>query len=216
MRVGGSLQIGQPLPPGHMRPWWPSVSALFTLSKENPTMIRKILLGLVAILGIFFLGAAFQPAEFGVTRSAVIAAPPTAVFEQINDLQNWNRWSPWARLDPNAKNTFEGPASGVGAAFGWAGNNQVGEGKMTITESRPPERVVMRLVFIKPFAATNTTEFSFKPEGNGTAVTWKMTGQNNFIGKCMSLVMDCDKMIGGQFEQGFTNLKAVVEPKAKS
>jgi len=86
---------------------------------------------------------------------------------------------------------------------------------MTITESRPNERVLMDLEFVKPFAGKNVTELTFKPEGNRTAVTWSMSGQNGFMGKAFSLFMNCDKMVGGQFEQGFANLKAFVEPAAQ-
>ncbi len=179
-------------------------------------MIKKILLALVAIVVVFLVVAALQPEDFRVSRSATIAAPPATVFEQVNNLQKWNAWSPWARLDPNARNTFEGPPAGVGAAYGWAGNSEVGEGKMTITESQPPDRVVMRLEFVKPFVATSTTEFTLKPEGPGTAMTWSMAGKNNFVGKCMSLMMNCDKMVGGQFEQGFSNLNAVLAGTPKS
>jgi uncharacterized protein YndB with AHSA1/START domain len=179
-------------------------------------MLKYILLGLAAVIVLILIVAAFQPGDFRVSRSTVIAASPAAVFEQVNDLHKWNAWSPWAKLDPNAKQTFDGPPGGVGASFAWAGNSQVGEGKMTITESQPAERIVMRLEFVKPFAATNTTEFTFKPDGGGTAVTWSMSGKNNFIGKCMSLVMNCDRMVGGQFEQGFANLKAIVEGAPKS
>ncbi|MEA3208697.1 MAG: hypothetical protein QOE70_1754 [Chthoniobacter sp.] len=179
-------------------------------------MLKYILLGLAAIIVIFLIVVAFQPADFRISRSAIVAAPPAAVFEQVNDFHKWNAWSPWAKLDPNAKNTFEGPPAGVGAGFAWAGNNEVGEGRMTITESEPNELVLMKLEFIKPFAATNITEFTFKPEGNQTAVTWSMSGHNNFIGKAMSLIMNCDKMVGGQFEQGFANLKAIVESPARS
>jgi uncharacterized protein YndB with AHSA1/START domain len=194
----------------------PLVDPSFSTANQPHPMIKKLLLGLVAIIVVFLVVAALQPSAFRVVRSATVAAPPAAVFEQINNLQNWNAWSPWAKLDPEAKNTFAGPPSGVGASFGWAGNSQVGEGKMTITESQPPERVVMRLEFVKPFAATSTTEFTLKPEGDKTSVTWSMAGQNNFVGKCMSLLMNCDKMVGGQFEQGFNNLRAIVEPKSKS
>jgi uncharacterized protein YndB with AHSA1/START domain len=179
-------------------------------------MIKKIFLGLVAIVALFCIVAALQPADFRVSRSATIAAPPAVVFEQVNNLQNWNAWSPWAKLDPNAKNTFEGPAAGVGAVFGWAGNSQVGEGKMTIVESQPPERIVMRLDFLKPFAATSTTEFTFRPEGDQTAMTWSMSGKNEFVGKCMSLLMNCDKMVGGQFEQGLSNLSARLAGQPRS
>lgn len=178
-------------------------------------MLKKILLGLVAVIIIFLIVVARQPADFRISRSAVIAAPPAAVFAQINDFHQWNAWSPWAKLDPKATNTFEGPASGVGAKFGWSGNNEVGEGAMTITESKPDESVVMKLDFIRPFAATNTTEFTLKPEGNGTAVMWTMSGQNGFMGKAVGLFMNCDKMVGTQFEEGFENLKTVVAPPAK-
>lgn len=179
-------------------------------------MLKLILLGLAAIIVIFLIVAAMQPADFRITRSATIAAPPSAVFEQINDFHKWNDWSPWARLDPNAKNSFEGPPAGVGAGFSWAGNNKVGEGRMTITESKPGELVRMRLAFLKPFAATNVAEFTLKPEGNQTAVTWSMSGTNGFVGKCVGLIMNCDKMVGGQFEKGFANLKAIVEAPARS
>ena len=179
-------------------------------------MFKYLLLGLAAIVVVFLIVAALQPADFRIARSATIAAPASAVFEQLNDFHKWNDWSPWAKLDPNAKNTFEGAPAGVGASFAWAGNHEVGEGRMTITESKPGELVRMKLEFIKPFAATNTAEFTLKPEGDQTAVTWSMTGRNGFMGKAMGLIINCDKMVGGQFEQGFANLKAIVEKPSKS
>jgi hypothetical protein len=60
-------------------------------------------------------------------------------------LRKWEAWSPWAKLDPTAKSTLEGPSAGVGAVFAWSGNNQIGEGRMTITDSRPNELVRFRL-----------------------------------------------------------------------
>ncbi|MBL8013471.1 MAG: SRPBCC family protein, partial [Candidatus Omnitrophica bacterium] len=116
-------------------------------------------------------------------------------------------------MDPNSKISYEGASSGVGAVFKWAGNNQVGEGSNTIVESRPGELITIRLDFIKPFPGTSSAEFTFKPEGAGTMVTWSMSGKNNFIGKAMSLVMNCDKMVGGQFEKGLAGLKQVSEAK---
>ena len=178
-------------------------------------MLKKILLGLAAVIVIFLIVVALQPADFKISRTAVIPAPPAAVFDQINDFHKWDAWSPWAKLDPNAKNSFDGPLAGVGAKFSWSGNNDVGEGSMKITSNKPGESVVMDLVFTKPFAATNLTEFTLKPEGSGTAVTWSMSGRNNFIGKAVGLFMNCDKMVGTQFEKGFENLKAVVASPTK-
>lgn len=178
-------------------------------------MFKYLLLGSTAVIAIFLIIAALQSSDFRIVRAATIAAPPAAVFEQINDFHKWNDWSPWAKLDPNAKNSFDGAPSGVGAGFSWAGNSQVGEGRMTITDSKPGELIRINLEFIKPFAATNVAEFTLTPEGNQTHVTWSMTGRNAYIGKCMSLIMNCDKMVGGQFEQGLANLKSVLEKPAR-
>jgi uncharacterized protein YndB with AHSA1/START domain len=153
---------------------------------------------------------ALRPARFQVSRSAVIAGPPATVFPHVNELPKWKAWSPWQRLDPDAKNTFSGPESGVGSSMAWEGNNQVGSGRMTVTESATDNRVVFRLDFEKPFRATHTAEFTFAPEGAGTRVTWTMTGNNGFMGKLVSLFMNCDKMIGAQFEAGLANLDEVV------
>lgn len=178
-------------------------------------MIKKILIVLVGIVAALAVVVALRPADFRIARSASFSAPPAAVFEQVNDLHKFQEWSPWAKLDPAAKNSFQGPPSGTGAAFSWAGNMEVGEGTMTITESRPGELVRFRLDFRKPIAGTNTAEFTFQPEGGGTLVTWSMEGKNGFIAKAVGLVMDCDRMVGGQFEKGLADLKKIVEAAPK-
>ena len=178
-------------------------------------MLKKILLVIGVIVVVFVIIVALQPAEYHVARTATIAAPAEIVFAQVNELKKWDAWSPWVKIDPAMKQTYDGPASGTGAISRWAGNNQVGEGSMTITESRPNELIRFNLEFIKPMAGTSTTEFSFKPEGNQTTVTWSMSGRNNFIAKAMCLFMNMDKMVGGQFETGLTQMKSIVEAAAK-
>jgi Polyketide cyclase / dehydrase and lipid transport len=174
-------------------------------------MLNIILILIVMAFIALLVLAAMQPADFRITRTGSISAPTSAIFPHVNNLQNWDAWSPWAKLDPNAKNSFEGPVEGVGAKMSWAGNNKVGVGSMSITESRPSDFIQFKLEFLKPMQATNTSEFAFKPEGDQTAVTWTMAGTNNFMGKLMGLIMNCDKMVGGQFEQGLTALKVLVE-----
>ncbi len=188
-------------------------------SPEPPAATKKrsilmpVLLGLAAILVGLLVVIAMQPADFRLERSATIGAPPEEVFAQVNDFHAWQEWSPWAKLDPDVKNTYQGSDAGTDAVFKWSGNNEVGEGKMTIIESKPNELVRIKLEFIRPFAATNTAEFDFKPEGEGTAVTWKMYGPNSFVGKAIHLVMDMDKMLGSDFEKGLAQMKSVVEAK---
>jgi len=176
-------------------------------------MLVKILIGVVVVLGVLAVYIAMQPAEFSVSRSATFAAPAPAVFAQVNELKKWEAWSPWAKKDPQAKNSYAGPAAGTGASMAWVGNKDVGEGRMTIVESSPNALVRFKLEFFKPFAATNTAEFSFKEEGGRTALTWSMRGQNGFLGKAMCLVFDMDKMVGGDFEAGLAGIRAIVEKK---
>jgi uncharacterized protein YndB with AHSA1/START domain len=178
-------------------------------------MLKTILITLVVIVVVFIVVASMQPSEFSVTRTATISAPPPAVFAQVNDLHKWEEWSPWAKRDPAAKKTYEGPSAGTGAIYRWAGNKEVGEGSLTITESRPNDLIRMKLEFLKPFQATNTVEFTFKPQGDQTLVTWTMMGKNNFIAKVLHLFMDMDKMVGGDFEKGLAQIKSLVETAPK-
>jgi len=174
-------------------------------------MLKKILIGLAIVIVIFLIVVAMQPANYSVTRSLTIAATPEVVFPHVNELQKWAPWNPWEKLDPNMKLTYEGPEAGVGASYSWVGNSEVGEGKMTITGSKPNESLQLKLEFFKPMAGVSDTEFTFKPQGDQTEVTWSMSGQNNFIAKAMCLFMNMDKMIGGQFEKGLAELKVVAE-----
>ena len=179
-------------------------------------MLIKILIGLVAIVLVFVAVVALRPAEFRVERSAVVSASPAAVFAQVNDLHKWEAWSPWIKLDPGAKVSNDGPPAGTGASFAWAGNYQVGEGRITITESRPDELVRFRLEFIKPFAGTNTAEFTFRPQGNQTVVTWTMFGRQHFMAKAIGMFMSMDSMVGGMFEKGLAQMKSIAEGASKS
>jgi Polyketide cyclase / dehydrase and lipid transport len=174
-------------------------------------MLKKVVIALGIVIVLFFALVAMQPAEFKVERSMTIAAPDSVLFAQVNDFHNWSAWSPWARLDTAMRQTYEGPGAGTGASYSWAGNRQVGEGRMTITESQPHSRVQIRLEFLKPFPATHTTAFTFTPAAGGTTVTWSMSGENNFMAKAVGLFMSMDQAVGGDFEKGLARLKKVAE-----
>jgi hypothetical protein len=177
-------------------------------------MLKRVLIAVGVVIAGFVAYVAMLPSTFLIERSTIVVASAPGTFAEINDLHRWQEWSPWAKLDPNAKATFEGPASGEGAVFHWAGNEQVGEGRMTVTESRPDERVRMRVDFIKPFAGTNNSEFTLKADGPRTIVTWVISGEQGFIEKAICLFMNPEKMIGGPMEQGLANLKQIAEGKA--
>jgi polyketide cyclase/dehydrase/lipid transport protein len=174
-------------------------------------MLIKALIALAAIVVVIAVVVAMRPSEFRITRTATISAPPAVVFTHVNDFHKWDAWSPWAKLDPAMKTTYEGAPAGTGAIYAWVGNSQVGEGRMTITESRPGDLIRIRLEFVRPFRATNRAEFAFRPENNQTTVMWSMTGNYNFMTKAVGLFMNMDKMVGGQFEEGLARMKSVVE-----
>lgn len=171
-------------------------------------MLKKIAVGLVVLVVALAAFVATRPADFRISRSRTVAAPPDVVYPYISDFHQWPGWSPWEKLDPGMTREHSGSPAGTGASYHWAGNSQVGEGRMTITESRPNESVTIRLEFLEPFAATHTTRFDLAPSGAGTNVTWTMTGHNDFMAKAFGLFMDMDTMVGGDFEKGLANLDA--------
>ncbi len=179
-------------------------------------MLKKILLGLVAVIALFLLYAATRPAGYRVERSLAIAASPLALFDQVNDHRKFNAWNPFLKADPNVKLTYSGPGSGVGAVCSWDGNSQIGAGSSTITESKPGELVRLRMDWKRPMEGTGTCDFTFKPQGERTVVTWAMYGQNNFLGKVVSVFLDCEKMCGPPFEEGLANLARIAAAPARN
>jgi hypothetical protein len=178
-------------------------------------MLLYLLIGLALLLVAFLIAAARQPDDLRVERRIIIAAPAAVAFAEINDPHNWPKISPYAKEDPAAKYTFAGPAAGVGSSVDWAGNVKVGTGRLTITDSRPPELVRCHFEFFKPMHCTNTTEFVLRPAGSGTEVTWAMSMKNNFFGKASGLFMNLEKMMGESFEAGLVNLKNRAEAAAR-
>ncbi len=181
--------------------------------------MKKILLGalivIVLIIAIFCVIVALQPSHYHIERSATVNAPALVVFNQVNDFHKWDAWSPWAKLDPSMKQSYEGAPAGTGAIYSWVGDDKVGQGRMTITDSKPSELVKIKLEFIKPWSATNATDFTFTPQANQTSVKWTMDGDNTFMGKAFGLFMNMDKMVGGDFEKGLAQMKTVAEAAAK-
>jgi len=175
-------------------------------------MFKKVLLVLAVAVVALLVVIATRPDAYHVERSLDVGAPVATVFATVGDLKTWGQWSPWDKRDPDMHKTFTATTSGVGASYAWEGNKKVGKGKMTITDQQPPERLVERLEFIEPFQSVAETAFNFKSTGPAsTRVTWSLDGKNNFVGKAFSLVMNMDKMIGGDFEDGLANLKRVAE-----
>jgi uncharacterized protein YndB with AHSA1/START domain len=175
-------------------------------------MLTPILVTAMVLLFVFEVMVARRPAEFMVERSTQIEAPTEQIFALVNEFKQWEQWSPWAKIDPNMSQTYEGPAAGVGSRHTWSGNSKAGAGSQTIVESEPGSRIKIKLEFEKPFKASNDVEFIFRSESNRTKVQWIMTGVNtNFIWRRMSMFISMDSMVGKDFEKGLAQLKTLAE-----
>lgn len=174
-------------------------------------MIASVLLTLFAVVVAIVLYASTRPDTFEVSRSAIIETPQDRLFGIVSDLGNFDAWSPWSRLDAGMKMTLGATTTGVGATYAWDGNNAVGAGRMEIVGTTPDSLVQIRLDFFRPFKATNNVTFRLEPVAEGTRMTWGMDGPVPLPAKVLHLFMNMDNMVGGQFEEGLANLKALAE-----
>lgn len=174
-------------------------------------MLRNIFIGAAFLLAVFLFYASTRPSTFEVSRSVNVDATAAEVFVHLNDFRHWAQWSPWEKLDPNMKREFDGAESGIGAVYTWKGNDKVGRGRMEIVAVSIPYNVRIQLDFYEPMVAHNIAGFTLDEAGEGTTVTWKMSGKHSKLSKLMSVFVSMDSMVGPDFETGLSNLKALAE-----
>lgn len=174
-------------------------------------MLFLLVIALAAGAAVVVAYAMTKPDSFEVRRSADINAPRETVFPLINSLRSMNTWNPFLVPDPNIKISYSGPESGKGAAHEWDGNHEVGAGRLEITDSSPNSHVALRLYMARPMEAHNTVDFTLEPSGAATHVTWAMRGQQPLLGKVIAVFIDCEKIVGDQFEKGLASLKTLAE-----
>jgi polyketide cyclase/dehydrase/lipid transport protein len=174
-------------------------------------VLKTIALVVLLLVGAVLIFAALRPDYFRVQRATSIKAPPEKIYPFINEFDRWGAWSPYEKRDPAMKRSRSGPAAGKGAVYAWEGNSEVGSGRMDITDAAAASRVVIKLDFRKPFEAHNTAEFTLERRGDATDVTWAMHGPASYLSKLIGVFVSMDRMIGGDFEAGLANLKALAE-----
>jgi uncharacterized protein YndB with AHSA1/START domain len=174
-------------------------------------VIAIIAVVLAVAIAVVLILAAIKPDTFSIRRAITVKAPPDKIFPLISDFHQWGSWSPYENKDPAMKRSYSGAASGKGAVYAWDGNNNVGSGRMEILDASAPEKIVIKLDFLRPFEGHNTAEFTMLPQGNATNVSWLMHGPLPFMGKVMHLFMNMDNMVGKDFEIGLANLKKLTE-----
>ena len=174
-----------------------------------------LVLAVVLAVAVVLIVAATRPDRFRTSRSTRVAAPPERLYPLISSLRQMNTWNPYALRETSGTAAYFGPESGKGARFAFAGPKS-GTGTIEVVDKSAPSKVVMRLLMTKPFKADNTVEFTLQPVGTATDVTWAMSGRQPLLAKAMTLFIDCDKMVGRDFEDGLAHLKAIAEARAAS
>ena len=174
-------------------------------------IIAVVAVVLAVAIAIILVLAMAKPDTLTVQRATVVKAPPEKIFPLIDDFHQWSSWSPYERKDPAMKRSFSGANSGKGAVYGWEGNKDVGSGRMEITDTSVPAKIVIKLDFFSPFEGHNVAEFTMLPQDGGTHLTWTMRGPAPFMSKVMQVFMNLDTMIGRDFEVGLANLKNLTE-----
>lgn len=176
-------------------------------------MVKKILLSLVIILIVFLGYVSTREGKFNYEKSTVINASADKIYPYISNFKNGSAWNTFDQKDPNIKRTFIGNDGEAGAKMEFEGNAEAGSGYLEMLSVTPNAEAQMKLVMTKPFHAENQIVYKLSPEGEGTRFTWTMSGDGGFLGKLINVFIDCEKMITGEFEKSFQNLKAVVETK---
>lgn len=169
-------------------------------------LLALLVAAVVAVLAY----ASSRPDRFQIVRSITVNATPEQIYPLIENFNEWRRWSPYDKRDPEMKREISGPA-GKGARYRWEGNGQVGAGDMEILETDPPSRLVVALRMEKPMKADNEVVFTLAPSGAGTEVSWAMSGTNSLLSKVIGLFINIDRMVGADFEKGLAALKSEAE-----
>jgi len=174
-------------------------------------VFAKIAISIVALLVIFLGYVSTRESKFNYVRSGVIKAPAEKIYPYISDFKLGGEWSPYEKVDPNMKKTYEGTPGQPGHKMSFQGNKDAGSGRIEILNAVPNESVELKLTMTEPFQAENIVIYKLTQEGSGTRFSWSMSGDGGFMTKLISVFIDCEKMIAGQFDQGISNLKTLVE-----
>ncbi len=171
--------------------------------------LKVIVIILVVLAAILFLGGLLLPKGYTISRSTVINAPDSVVYNNVANFNNFLKWNPWSKMEPTQKTSITGTPSQPGHTWEWEGKD-TGTGKMELSAVNPYQSIDIDLTFIKPWESKSDVGFTFTPEGNGTKVTWTMSGENESgWQRWMGLMMD--SMMDKDFTSGLNSLKELSE-----
>ncbi|GLB49988.1 SRPBCC family protein [Neptunitalea lumnitzerae] len=175
-------------------------------------MMTIVYILLILITVIAFLGF-IAPKNYNVHRSIIVKTAREDVFEFLKYLKNQDLWSPWNKKDPAMKKTYKGTDGTVGFISAWEGNKEVGAGEQEILMIVEGELVASKLRFFRPWKSQSDAYLRVEEVTEGTKIIWGFAGKNKFPFSIFMLFMNMDKAVGRDFEEGLSNLKAILENK---
>jgi uncharacterized protein YndB with AHSA1/START domain len=175
--------------------------------------MKKLGIGILGVLAFLFLLIAFLPKNYSVSRSITIQKPKSEVFDYLKLLKNQDNFSKWAKMDPYMTKEFRGEDGKVGFISIWESkNDDVGKGEQEIIAIQDGEKIEYELRFQKPFESTSKAYFLIESESEYTTkVTWGIEGKMSYPMNALLLVMNFDKMVGDDFEEGLLNLQKILD-----
>lgn len=180
-------------------------------------MLKKILSGLALAVVVFLIYVSLMPSHYLIKRDILISAKPEAIFPYLVSMKKADQWMPWKDADPEVKNTYEGPDSGLGAISRWESNGRMGFGQAEVVEVIENQRVKTKISYTKPMQFTQESEFNLTAGTEGVVMTWTASGESPFVNRliCALGIMNMDKYVGGEFEKGLKKLKILSEASTK-
>jgi Polyketide cyclase / dehydrase and lipid transport len=168
------------------------------------SIIKKIAIATVAIIGGVVASGFLAPDHVVVTRQAVTTAAPATVIQLASSSDGYQTFNPYKAADPALKITAFGPASGVGSGFNFDGKD--GKGSTTIV-AQTADRVDYQIKLDGMGAPTQA--IVTKATDAGTQIEWSMRMEfgNNPALRLMGLMMPA--MMGPTLDAGLDNLKKV-------
>ncbi len=175
--------------------------------------LKYLLLLIVVIVVGALIYAASQPSNYDVSRSKVIKAKVSSVFNTIDEMKTWEKWGPWHDQDTTLVVTYSDKTSGVGAYYSWVGKD--GPGNMKTVNIVPNKLIEQKMQFGD--AEPSDVIWNFEEVEEGTKVTWQMKENDApFMFKALAAFMGgWDKFFGKMLEDGLNNIDKVVLEEEK-
>ncbi len=139
--------------------------------------LKIVVIILVVIIAAIMIPPLFMPSQLNIEISRVMKAQPEVIWDQVNCLENWEKWDLWHQ-DSNMVGRYEGPACGEGAKNIWTYRNMDDGGSQTIIQSREYEYLQTFLDFQK--MGTAESEMFLEKTEDGTKVTWTLVSDASY------------------------------------